>query len=121
MPRRKNPLVLLNARLSEKSAAGYGRFPGLTRDCLKQLTAIAAQTEDDAERLTKLGAPEVSVMGNLKFDIEPPAAMLELGAQLRATVGHGQACFSGGQHAGRRRSVAAGRPRANAMCPDCLR
>lgn len=81
------PLLLLNARMSEKSARGYARFASLTRTALGDLAAIAAQTEEDAQRIKILGAPEVSVMGNLKFDIEPPSAMLELGKQLRAQFG----------------------------------
>lgn len=83
----KTPLLLLNARMSEKSSAGYARFARLTRSALGELTAIAAQTKDDTMRLTKLGAKHVSVMGNLKFDIEPPAAMLALGCQLREQFG----------------------------------
>lgn len=81
------PLLLLNARMSEKSARGYARFSRLTRNALGKLTAIAAQTTDDAARLTLLGAQNVTVMGNLKFDIEPPPAMLELGKQLRVQFG----------------------------------
>jgi 3-deoxy-D-manno-octulosonic-acid transferase len=81
------PLVLLNARMSEKSAAGYRRFAQLTRNALGELSAIAAQTREDAARLTMLGGRDVSVMGNLKFDIDPPAAMLELGKQLREHFG----------------------------------
>jgi 3-deoxy-D-manno-octulosonic-acid transferase len=81
------PLLLLNARLSNKSALGYARFPALTRHALSEFTAIAAQTEADAQRLSSLGANTVNVMGNLKFDIEPPAAMLELAPQLRAQFG----------------------------------
>jgi 3-deoxy-D-manno-octulosonic-acid transferase len=81
------PLLLLNARMSEKSARGYARFASLTRTALGELMAVAAQTDDDATRLTRLGANNVSVMGNLKFDIEPPSAMLELGKQLRAQFG----------------------------------
>lgn len=87
------PLLLLNARLSGKSARGYGRFPTLTRASLQGLAAIAAQTGADAARLTALGAPAVSVMGNLKFDIEPPPAMLALGAQLRNLFGQERKVF----------------------------
>ncbi|MDP2695048.1 MAG: lipid IV(A) 3-deoxy-D-manno-octulosonic acid transferase [Gallionella sp.] len=87
------PLLLLNARLSEKSARGYARFARLTRDALGELAAVAAQTADDAARLTGLGAKNVSVMGNLKFDIEPPPAMLELGRQLREQFGAGRKVF----------------------------
>ena len=81
------PLLLLNARMSEKSAHGYSRISPLARDALGKLTAVAAQTSDDAARLTKLGARNVSVMGNLKFDIEPPHTMLELGKQMREKFG----------------------------------
>jgi 3-deoxy-D-manno-octulosonic-acid transferase len=84
---RSMPLVLLNARMSEKSTAGYKRFSQLTRNALGELSVIAAQTRDDAARLTMLGGKDVSVMGNLKFDIEPPAAMLELGKHLREQFG----------------------------------
>ena len=87
------PLLLLNARMSEKSANGYARFARLTRNALSELTAIAAQTQDDAMRLTRLGAKHVSVMGNLKFDIDPPAAMLELGNQLREQFGSARKIF----------------------------
>ena len=87
------PLLLLNARLSEKSARGYARFARLTRDALGGLAAIAAQTADDAARLTVLGAKNVSVTGNLKFDIEPPPAILELGRQLRAQFGAARKVF----------------------------
>lgn len=81
------PLLLLNARLSEKSARGYARFARLTREALGELAAVAAQTEDDAARLAGLGAQNVAVTGNLKFDIEPPSALLELGRQLREQFG----------------------------------
>jgi 3-deoxy-D-manno-octulosonic-acid transferase len=81
------PLLLLNARMSEKSARGYARFAGLTCDALGRLSAVAAQTEDDAARLTALGARTVLVMGNLKFDIEAPQEMLTLGRWLRMQFG----------------------------------
>lgn len=66
------PLLLVNARLSERSARRYGWFPGLTRTALTQLAAISAIGADDASRLHALGASGVSVFGNVKFDITPP-------------------------------------------------
>lgn len=81
------PLLLLNARMSERSARGYARFARLTRNALGNLAVVAAQTADDASRLASLGAKNVYVMGNLKFDINPPSAMLELGKQLREQFG----------------------------------
>lgn len=81
------PLLLLNARLSERSARRYRRFPQLAHSGLHALALIAAQTEKDALRLASLGNRAVPVMGNLKFDIVPPADMLALGAGLRQQFG----------------------------------
>jgi len=81
------PLLLVNARLSGKSARRYVRFAALTRQALRGLTSIAAQTPADAERLTALGADKVTVTGNLKFDIDPPQDQLALGARLRRLWG----------------------------------
>lgn len=81
------PLLLVNARLSERSARRYARWPALTRQMLRGLAAVAAQAEDDARRLRELGAAEVAVLGNLKFDIEPPAAQLARGHELRERIG----------------------------------
>ncbi len=82
------PLYLVNARLSEKSANGYRKVSALTRDVLKGFVAIAAQTEEDAARLREFGASNVSVTGNLKFDIEPPSAQVELGRHFRELFGN---------------------------------
>ena len=75
------PLALINARLSMRSARGYARFTwlaSLSRETLNSLTLICAQTPADAARLTQLGAPAVSVTGNIKFDVVPPTASTEL-------------------------------------------
>lgn len=81
------PLALVNARLSEKSARRYARLPRLTREALSNLAAIAAQNEADAERLRALGAPRVEVLGNVKFDIAPPADAATTAAAFRARIG----------------------------------
>lgn len=81
------PLYLINARLSERSLRGYQRTGALARDAVRSFRAIAAQSEGDAERLQTLGAVQVSVTGNLKFDLEVPAAQREQGKALRLSVG----------------------------------
>lgn len=81
-------LYLVNARLSEKSANGYRRVAALTRRVLRGFAAVAAQTEADAGRLRGLGAMNIAVTGNLKFDIEPPQAQLELGLHFRHLAGN---------------------------------
>ncbi len=73
------PLLLVNARLSARSARRYAQLPRLTGEALRGLTAIAAQSEEDARRLTELGAQDVMVSGNLKFDLTPAPALVERG------------------------------------------
>lgn len=82
------PLLLVNARLSERSAGRYASFPALTREALRGLAAIGAQSAADAARLGALGARDVTVTGNIKFDIEAPHAQLELARELRARYGN---------------------------------
>lgn len=81
------PLLLVNARLSEKSAQGYAKLGRLVSEGLQNLSAIAAQTEQDAERLQQLGASNVQVVGNLKFDVMPPENALVQGQYLRQLFG----------------------------------
>lgn len=87
---RGTPLYLANARLSEKSFARYRRFAALARTSLNELTAIAAQTPDDARRFAALGAGNITVTGNFKFDIDPSPAQIELGRAWRAGWGAGR-------------------------------
>lgn len=81
------PLMLVNGRLSEKSARRYARFAALSHGALANLAGVAAQTETDAQRLASLGAKKVVITGNLKFDITPPAEQLALGAHFRQLLG----------------------------------
>ncbi|MDP2639505.1 MAG: lipid IV(A) 3-deoxy-D-manno-octulosonic acid transferase [Betaproteobacteria bacterium] len=85
--RRGVPLLLANARLSEKSARGYQRVAPLTRAALARLAAVSAQTREDAERLERLGAQGVEVTGNLKFDVALAPRLLALGAELKQRIG----------------------------------
>jgi 3-deoxy-D-manno-octulosonic-acid transferase len=82
------PLALINARLSARSARGYARFAALARPALGALSAVAAQTTADAERLSAVGAPAAVVCGNLKFEVTPADSLLQLGREWRrqATV-----------------------------------
>ena len=79
------PLVLANARLSDKSLRQARRLAWLARPAYRALTAAWAQTAGDAQRLQKLGAPVAGVFGNIKFDAEPQPVPLALGLQWRRT------------------------------------
>jgi 3-deoxy-D-manno-octulosonic-acid transferase len=81
------PVVLANARLSERSARRYARWPRVTRWALGNLAGIAAQTREDAARFESLGARAPFVMGNVKFDMTVAAEMRERGERLREMLG----------------------------------
>ena len=84
---RSVPLFLVNARLSAKSAAGYQRFRLLLGPAFTGLSGVFAQSQADADRLAALGARNISVVGNVKFDFEPAAALVAKGEQWRALLG----------------------------------
>jgi 3-deoxy-D-manno-octulosonic-acid transferase len=69
--RRKIPVVVVNARISDRSWPRYLLLRRLWRPLLSRVSAVLAQSEIDAERLLRLGCPpeRLSVAGNLKFDI----------------------------------------------------
>lgn len=68
LERRAIPQILVNARVSERSARRWGRVGGLARALFGRLALALAQTEGDGERLRALGARRVAVIGNIKFD-----------------------------------------------------
>ncbi|MFB2589036.1 3-deoxy-D-manno-octulosonic acid transferase [Acinetobacter sp. c1-l78] len=79
------PQILLNARLSAKSAKGYGKSKRLTYPMLQQLNFIAAQDAATQQRYIELGMPEenIAVLGNVKFDITAPNHFLQQAEKLR--------------------------------------
>jgi 3-deoxy-D-manno-octulosonic-acid transferase len=81
------PMMLANARMSEKSARGYARWAALTGPGLRSLAAVCAQSAADAERLRGLGARNVKVAGNLKFDVRPDEALVRAGREWRRSLG----------------------------------
>ncbi len=80
------PMVMANARLSERSARKGQRLSALLHPAAERLTLALAQTVDDAERLRAAGAPQVMVSGNLKFDMTPPPKLLARGLAWRQAL-----------------------------------
>jgi 3-deoxy-D-manno-octulosonic-acid transferase len=80
------PIVLANARLSERSLKKGERFRALMRPAVAGLDQSLAQTEEDAFRLRKAGARQVRVMGNLKFDMTPPPRLVARGLHWRQNM-----------------------------------
>lgn len=107
--RRNVPALLVNARLSARSARGYGRVPALTGRMLRQLDQIVCQYPDHAARFVALGAPvnRVSAIGNVKFDLELPGDHRQRAAALRARWGLGAdpVWIAGSTHPGEEAAV----------------
>jgi 3-deoxy-D-manno-octulosonic-acid transferase len=83
------PSLLVNARLSERSARGYARIAAVTtlvRQALQSVRVVAAQSDADADRFRALGAREIVVMGNIKFDVALDAAQIARGENWRAVL-----------------------------------
>jgi 3-deoxy-D-manno-octulosonic-acid transferase len=81
------PVVLANARLSQKSAARGRRLGALMQQSAARLSLVLAQTQADAERLKTLGARRVVVTGNLKFDVSVKAEAQAQGQRWRQQIG----------------------------------
>ena len=113
------PVMLINARLSERSAEGYRRIGPLSRPLFAALSGIAAQTDDDAKRLADLGARDVVVTGNLKFDVAISDLQREQGQLLRKMFGAQRPMLVlASTRDGEEALLLDALPRAEAMLPD---
>lgn len=114
------PMALVNARMSARAAARWGRAPGFARRVLSAFTLVLAQTEGDAARFRALGAAGAASPGNLKFAAAPlPADAAEL-ARLRALLGDRPAWVAASTHPGEEALAMAAHRRLAAAHPGLL-
>jgi 3-deoxy-D-manno-octulosonic-acid transferase len=121
--RRRVPLVLASARISQRSLGRYRRLGALFTDAVSTAAIVAAQAEGDAERFRALGAAPASthVTGNLKFDFELPEGLAERGRRLRAAYAPGRAMWvAGSTHEGEEAAVLAAQRQVRAAHTDAL-
>ncbi|MCA8247716.1 lipid IV(A) 3-deoxy-D-manno-octulosonic acid transferase [Burkholderia multivorans] len=81
------PLVLTNARMSARSCRRAAKFGAATQEVFGGFSRVLAQSPADAERLTSLGARNVAVLGNLKFDMTTPPELAARGHAWRDAIG----------------------------------
>ncbi|MBB2205940.1 glycosyltransferase N-terminal domain-containing protein [Gluconacetobacter takamatsuzukensis] len=114
------PLALLNARLSDRARAGWGRLPGLAARMLDRFAWIAARSDLDAARLRALGAERIDTQGDLKDAAPPlpadPAAL----DRLRALLGTRPVWLAAATHEGEEEQVAHAARQLRARHPDLL-
>lgn len=84
--RRGIRVMLANARMSKKSARGYARTGVLARTAISAIDALCVQGKADARRLEFLGGHDITIAGNLKFDVAPDAEQIAQGRALRASL-----------------------------------
>lgn len=118
------PALLVNARLSERSARGYGRIAPLTRSMLESLRFLACQYPDHAERFLDLGAraDRLGVLGSVKFDVRLSEDHAERVAELKAAwrIGSRPVWIAGSTHPGEETVVLEAHRRIRQRFPDAL-
>lgn len=116
------PVCLVNARLSEKSARGYRFISATTRKMLAQINLIAAHGQVDAERFIALGAARdrMIVTGNIKFDIELSAEIIEKSMALRHELGDRFIWIAASTHEGEEEIILAAHQKIREVNSDAL-
>ncbi len=114
------PLAMVNARMSARSYARWRRAPAFIAALLTRFDLCLAQSAADAERLAGLGAAQVRVVGNLKYDASaPPVDQRDL-AELSGLVSGRQIWIGASTHAGEERIAAEAHRRVAETFPDVL-
>ena len=94
------PLILVNGRLSERSFTRWRYEPATIGALLSSFDLCLAQSEADAERYGELGAPRLSVTGNLKLDVPAPPVDASKLAAMRLAVRERPMIAAASTHAG---------------------
>ena len=102
--RRGAPVILLNGRVSDRMASAGAMVKTVYSSVFSAMRALGMQTEEDAGRIIRLGAPaaKTHVVGNMKFDASPDAPDAEKTAELKALLnpGGGPVFTAGSTHPG---------------------
>ena len=94
------PTLVVNARLSARSAKGYRRFSLFTQPMLQNISQILTQDKNSARRFLALGAKHVQVAGNLKFELDVPKSSTQLAQSLKPLLQGRTVWVVGSTHAG---------------------
>jgi len=117
------PVIVVNTRLSERSAARYRRFAALTKETLTSVRCFAVQHQSDADRLLSLGAQTsaVKVTGNIKFDITLSPDLSEQAQFLRHDWGESRPVWiAASTHEGEDEQILQALKQIRSVLPDIL-
>lgn len=121
--KRKIPLVIANARLSERSAKGYKKLGSFTQRLMSRITLIAAQNEEDGRRFIDLGLKrnQLTVTGSLKFDISVTPELAARAIALRSQwAPHRKVWIAASTHDGEERIILDAHRKLLETFPDLL-
>lgn len=118
--RRGVKLALINARISERSAAGWRRAPNMARTLLGVFNTILAQDEDFAARFRAMGAHDVVVAGSLKADAPPLSCDEQALAAMRAMIGDRPILLAAQTHPGEDETILPAHDQLRSRFPDLL-
>ncbi|MET0377555.1 MAG: lipid IV(A) 3-deoxy-D-manno-octulosonic acid transferase [Spongiibacteraceae bacterium] len=120
--RRHIPVLLANARLSEKSARGYRRLAAITAPMLREMTRVVAQNAVDGERFVELGLPreKLSVTGSVKFDLTVDTVLQQRARDLRESFGRRPVWIAASTHTGEDEILLAAQRMVLQALPDAL-
>ena len=117
------PVLVLNARLSARSAARYRRFHAVFRLLSSNISHIACQYPADAQRFIGLGISKnkLSITGSIKFDITYGPNVYKKGQQLRIQLGHERPIWiAASTHEGEDEQILAAHKQLLTLLPDAL-
>ncbi|MBQ8708257.1 MAG: 3-deoxy-D-manno-octulosonic acid transferase [Succinivibrionaceae bacterium] len=119
--RRGVKTVLMNARMSARSAGRYARLGGFFASLIgSRLDRVLAQTPEDADRFLRLGAKEAQVSGSLKFDIVPDGRQVEAGRAFRTRLGKRPVWIAASTHQGEDEIFLKAHLEVRKRCPKAL-
>ena len=120
--RKRVPVILANARMSEKSARGYHKLASLTQEMLNHLSLLIAQYESDAQRFVELGLAKekLRVSGSIKFDADEDPLLEGRAVTLREQIGNRPVVILGSSHESEEQGVLQLMPALWDQHPDLL-
>lgn len=120
LKRRGIPQVIVNGRVSDRSFRRWQMLAPIARSLFSRIGMVLARSEEDGARFARLGAADVKVTGNIKFDV-PPLAADDAGlSALRAAVSDRAVWLAASTHPGEEEQVAAAHRQLRQSHPDLL-
>jgi 3-deoxy-D-manno-octulosonic-acid transferase len=119
---RSIPVIIANARLSDRSFPRYMRFRWFLKQMLHDITYVATQSPLDTQRFIQLGldANKITTVGNLKFDVLVDDRQLQAGKVLKANVGTRLILVAASTHEGEEQQILQSFKQIQQNYPDCL-